>query len=366
MRFSLTEDEQMIVDGVADLCTKSVASQAAQWEQDGDLSDAALAEVGALGLFGLSAPEADGGIELSCVARTAVVETLGAGDASLATVIAAHDGLASAHVLRAGTQAQRGAWLPSWTTGEALATWCAPSEGITMTASADGVVLRGQTEVLIGATKAQWLVINVADDDGGVHTWVVPADASGVDVIAADRLGLRASAAGHVVLDGVCVGADRQLGTVDDGVAAALVAERRITLAAIACGVARSAIAVAATYAVEREQFGKPIAQFQAIQWKLADAATNLDAASLTTRRAAWCIDAGRPDAAAAARGHVAAMQAAQTVCSDALQIHGGYGYTQEYPVERALRAVKTLSVMAGTTRASRAVIGAAIAARHG
>lgn len=365
MRFSLTEDEQMIVDGVGELCERSIRAQAGAWDEAGALPETVRGELGELGLFGLGSAEAYGGVALSGVAATAVLERLGQGDAAVALLVAVHDRLAAAHVRRAGTDAQRRAWLPKWASGEALATWAEPASSDVV--ATDGT-LRGSTGVVVGAALAQHVVVHARTDggtDGGVVSHVVETSAPGVSVEPVARLGTRADGAARVRLDGVSIDDDARLGTPGDGVAEGLVAEQHLALAAIACGVGEAALSAATAYANEREQFGRPIARFQAIQWKLADAGTELEAASLLARRAAWALEHGADDGpGAAARAKRAATAAAERACSDALQIHGGYGYTREFPVERHLRAAKTLSIAAGTSRAARAVAAAAILRR--
>jgi len=363
MRFSLTEDEQMIVDGVAELCERSIRAQASAWDEAGALPDGVRGELGELGLFGLGTSEAHGGVELSGVAATAVLERLGEGDAAVALLVAQHDRLAAAHVRRAGTEAQQGTWLPQWAAGEALATWADPTASEVTEA---GGALSGSAGVVVGAQLAQHVVVHAKTEDG-VLSVVLDVSAPGVTVEPVARIGTRADGAARVRLEGVAIADDARLGSAGDGVAQALVAEQHVALAAIACGVGRAATAAATAYAKEREQFGQPIAHFQAIQWKLADAGTELDAAGLLARSAAWSLMQRNEDGpGAAARAKRAATAAAEKACSEALQIHGGYGYTREFPVERHLRAAKTLSIAAGTSRAARAVAAQAILRRFG
>ena len=366
MRFSLTEDEQMIVDGVGELCERSIRAQAGAWDEAGAVPEGVLGELGELGLFGLGTAEEHGGVGLSGVAAAAVLERLGQGDAAVALLVAVHDRLAAAHVRKAGSAEQRAKWLPAWAAGEALATWAEPSTEPSTELVVDGGALTGTTGVVVGAEVAAQVIVHARQGDG-LASFVVDTGAPGVTMARVARLGTRADGAARVRLDGTPVTDALRLGTVDDGVAAALVAEQHVALAAIACGVGRAALVAATAYAKEREQFGRPIASFQAIQWKLADAATELDAASLVTARAAWSLQRGdEAGPAAAARAKRAATMAAERACSEALQIHGGYGYTREFPVERQLRAAKTLSIAAGTSRAARVVVSRAIVRRFG
>ncbi|MEM6995899.1 MAG: acyl-CoA dehydrogenase family protein [Myxococcota bacterium] len=361
MRFSLTEDDEMIVASIGELCAKSVAPHASQWDDDGALPPAILTEVAGLGLAGMSASEAVGGVALSAVGRAAALQALASGDAALALLLAAHDGLAAAHVARGGTAAQREAHLAAWAAGERFAAWAEPAETLQIDADGDVVRLAGHTGPTVAAGIAgHWLVH--APADGGVRSVLVPADTAGASATPVDRLGARAAATAVLHFDGVQLPAASLVGAVDDGLVDALRAEHWVDLAAIATGVGRAALQAATAYAREREQFGQPIANFQAIQWMLANAATELDAAALLTGKAAWHIAGGGLDVAAAARAKTHATEAAQRAASDALQIHGGYGYTREFPVERHLRAAKTLAVAGGTNRTTRAAAADPIA----
>jgi len=360
MRFSLTDDEQMIAGSVCELCAKSVAPDAAAWDEAAALPSAIVTEVGELGLLGMSVPEAHGGVALSCVGRAAVLETLGGGSAALAMVVAMHDSLASGHLRHAGSAAQQEAHLPEWAGGETLATWCAPGPKLRATQTDSGWLLNGESPVTLAAAYAQILVVN-ADSDDGVVSLLVGIDDKGVRRTSATQLGLHAVGASRLLFEDVQVAKDAQLGEPTDNALGRVAEEHRIALAAVACGVGRSALRAAAEYANEREQFGRPIGTFQAIQWKLADAATELDAAALVTGRAAWLVDQGKAAGAASARAKVLATTAAERACSGALQIHGGYGYTREFPIERAVRAAKMLSAMAGTNRAARNAVAQAL-----
>lgn len=364
MHFTLTEDDQLIVASVTELCAKSMG-QAADWDDAGQLPGSILTEVADLGLLGMSTPQALGGVELSGIVRAAVLEALGGGDAALALVVAGHDGLAAAHVARAATPAQRAAWLGAWAAGEPLVAWCEPGTELSGQMCGEGLRVSGQTPVTAGVGLAGRFVVNVPLDRG-IASALVLGEQAGVSRTKVDRLGMRAAAAGRVVFDDVLIPLEALIGAPGDGVVASLMAEFQIALGAIACGVGRAALAAASVYSMQREQFGQPISNFQAIQWKLANAATELDAAALLVGRAAWMLEQRQPFEAAAAQAKVAASEAAERACSEALQIHGGYGYTREFPVERHLRAAKTLSMAAGSNRASRKTAAAAIARRFG
>ncbi|MEX1364491.1 MAG: acyl-CoA dehydrogenase family protein, partial [Nannocystaceae bacterium] len=219
------------------------------------------------------------------------------------------------------------------------------------------------------AAIAQRIVVLATTAAGGdeVVALLVDADAPGLEVGDPVRtLGMRAAGTAHVHLEAVRVPESRRLGAAGAawGDAMALLDRSRIGMAAVACGIGRGALEVSTAYALEREQFGRPIAKFQAIQWKLADMATTLEAAWLLTLQAAWRRDRGLPFAAAASRAKLMAATVASRACSEALQIHGGYGYTREYPIERAMRDARLCEIGEGTSEIQRLLISRAIADR--
>ncbi len=285
------------------------------------------------------------------MAATALCEELASADGALAQVIATHNHLGLAHVAAAASESVRESELPALVGGERVVAWALPEHaraggasdlGVTARRDADHWILEGRVSHVLGASLAGRLVV-FADSDAGPGAWMLDASADGVGIEPARTLGARAAGTGHVALQSVRVPDAQRLGepgaALDD--ARGLLIRYDIACAAVACGLARGALQVSADYAQEREQFGRPIAKFQAIQWKLADMGTTLDAAWLLAMQAAWRRDAGRPEAEvaqAAARARAFAGPMATRACSEALQIHGGYGYTREYPVERALR----------------------------
>jgi alkylation response protein AidB-like acyl-CoA dehydrogenase len=381
MEFDLSDDDAMFVDSVRQLGRDQLAPHAVAWDEAGRIPDGVLAQLGQLGLLGMEVPETAGGVGLSTVAATAILEEVARHAPALAWLLAAHNVLAVGHLLRAGDESQRRAWLGPWIEGPAVAAWALPEATPSPAATraprttarrvGSGWVLDGGKHyVTAGRHAAQVVVFAEADADAGAPTaFLVDADARGLSVAAEVRsLGLRAAAVAHLSLFGVEVGDDRRLGEVGaaGADATALLDRHAIAVAAVACGIVDAALVAARDYALQREQFGGPIAGFQAIQWKLADMATGLDAARALTMQAAWMRDAGRPFAAAASRAKVFASELASRACSDALQIHGGYGYTTEFPVERLLRDAKATQVGGGTSQASRVRLGASIAERFG
>jgi len=356
MDFELSDEESLLRDTVRGLCDQQVRPHAQAWDGARALPPELLPELGQMGLLALEVPEDEGGAGLSAVAASALVEEVAAADGALAELVVAHNYRGLARVRAGLSEAIRAAELPGLVAGERFVTAAEPAairsqgaEALRVTAASgegegegEGWGLNGRVEHALGAALADRLVV-LARSDAGPTAWLVDTAAAGVERTPVRTLGARAAGTAHVVLSGVRVTEAQRLGrpgsALDD--AAAGWPGIDVASAAVACGLARGALEVAAAYAQEREQFGRPIARFQAIQWKLADMGTELDAARLLTRRAAWARDAGRPaaeTAGAAARARLFAASMATRACSEALQIHGGYGYTREYPVERSLR----------------------------
>jgi hypothetical protein len=379
LRFELGEDDALFVDSVRQLGRDRIGPAAAAWDEAGRVDADALGELAQLGLLGLEIPEAEGGAGLSTVASTAIVEELAAHSGSLALVVAAHNFLTVAHVLRWGTEAQRSHWLPKL--AAAPGAWALSERGSGSDAAAartharrqgDGWVLSGaKSYITAGRHAGAWVVFATTepgDRDAGLTAFLVDGDATGLSAQPVRSLGMRGCGLAHVTLSEVAVGDDQRLGAAGSAFAdaQALLDRSRIGIAALACGLVSAALSAASTYACQRHQFGRPIAAFQAIQWKLADMATGLDAARAMTMRAAWLRDAGRPFAAEASRAKVYASDLASRACSEALQVHGGYGYTREFPVERLLRDAKATQIAEGTNQIQRVLVARAIADRFG
>ncbi|MCA9655993.1 MAG: acyl-CoA dehydrogenase family protein [Myxococcales bacterium] len=387
MDFSLSEEDLLLRDTVRELCDQQVRPHAGAWDEARALPPELLPGLGQQGLLAMERPEDEGGAGLSTVAATSLVEELAAADGALALLVSVHNHLGLAHAaqgLRPGPRAQE---LPALTDGRHIAAWAlsergSGSDALRLSTSArrdgDGWVLQGEKRYVLGASVAQRIVVLATTAGAGkdgpersrpeeVVALLVDADAPGLERSEPVRtLGMRAAGTAHLRLDGVRVPAERELG--DPGRAwadaMALLDRSRVGMAAVACGIGRGAMEVAAAYAQEREQFGRPIAEFQAIQWKLADMATTLEAAWLLTLQAAWRRDVGLPFGAHASRAKLAAARAATVACSEALQIHGGYGYTREFPVERALRDARLCEIGEGTNEIQRLLISRAIAER--
>lgn len=383
MDFALGEEERLLRETVRGLGQQTIGPHAGAWDEVRALPEALLGELGALGLLGLEVAEDEGGAGLGAVAASVLCEELAAVDGGLAQLVVAHNHLGLAHVSQGLQGPVRASELAALVGGERLVAWALPEHvwmpehegalGVTARPhknggngpGADAWVLDGSVAHVLGAGVAGRLVI-VADSDDGPTAWLCDPKAQGVTRESVRTLGARAAGTAHVRLEGVVVPSTHRLA--EPGSArrdvAALRPRAHLGMAAVACGLARGALTTATAYAQEREQFGKPIARYQAIQWKLADMGTTLDAAWLLTMQAAWRCDTGRPYATAAARARLYAATVATRACSEALQIHGGYGYTREYPVERALRDARHGQGRHGI--ALRHVLAQAIAERFG
>ncbi len=380
MNFELNEDDSLLVDNVRQFCRQVVAPKAAAWDEAEAIPGAVFAQLGELGLLGLEVPEVHGGAELSTVAAVAVIRELAAASGALALGVGAHNSLAAGHIQRFGSGEQRARWLPGLAAGQRIGAWALTEAGAGTDAGAvrttarkdgDGWVLDGR-KILVTHGGLAGLVVVLASTDPdagprGLTAFVVEEGADGFEVGERTRtLGMRASNTTDVILSGVRVGDENRIGEPGTAFKSALqlLDRGRINVAAMACGLLAAALVGARDYATERKQFGRPLSRFQAIQWKLANMATELDAAWLLTMKAAALRDAGQPVGAQAARAKIAGSEAAVRGCSEGLQIHGGYGYTREFSAERLLRDAKACQIVEGMTDALKMVVSRGIAQR--
>jgi alkylation response protein AidB-like acyl-CoA dehydrogenase len=380
MDFELPEELVEIQRTVRELCQAEVAPHARAWDKSGDFPWAVVKQLGQLGLMGIAVPEAYGGAGLGAMATAVVIEEIARWDGSLALTVASHNGLGQGHILRFGSEAQRQRWIPPLARGEKLAAWglTEPGSGSDASGLRSTAVRRGERWVLNGAktfitqgTVGDTFVILALTDPGrrqhGITAFVLDKDTPGFTQRRIhDKLGMRSSDTAELHLEDVEVEDDRRIGEVNRGFLDTLqiLDKGRITIGALAVGLGRGALEEARKYALERKTFGKPIAEHQAISFMLSDMATELDAARLLVRRAAAVCDAGRPFAREAAMGKLFASEAAMRATSKAIQIHGGYGYTQDFPVERYFRDAKLCEIGEGTSEIQRMVIGRDLLAR--
>jgi butyryl-CoA dehydrogenase len=331
----LTDTQRQLRETVRAFAKTRVAPLAAGTDRTGSLPPAIVAALAELGVLGGTVPERHGGAGMDAVAWALAVEELAAACASTALVYVAHTAAAWPLVER-GTPAQQARWLPALANGTALG--CL-TDGPTVRREADAWVLSGTKRLVPNAADAA-LVLVVAEDGA----FVVETTAPGWEVVRRDdRTGLRGAAFADVAARGLRIPAEARLG---DGTA---LDGARIGIAALAVGIARAAVDASLAYARERRVFGEPIAAFQGAQWRLADMATAVESARLLTLRAAFLKDRRLPYTSEAAMAKVFAAETAMTLATQAVQMHGGYGYTREFPVERHFRDAAAAGVVGGT-----------------
>jgi alkylation response protein AidB-like acyl-CoA dehydrogenase len=376
VRFELTESQRLVQQAVGEFAARRLRPQAARWDREGTFPHEVVPELAELGLLGLTVPEEYGGSGLDTVSAAVAVERVAWGDASVALTVAAHNSLCTAHILLFGSPEQRRRYLPVLARGAALGAWCLtePHAGSDAAAIRTRADRRGDRYVLNG-TKAfvtQGSVAGVyvvlartgGEGPGGISAFVVERGAPGLRVgKKEDKLGLRASDTAEVVFEDVEVPEENRLGAEGEGYAQAMrvLEGGRIGIGAMAVGIGRAALEAAVEYAKNRVAFGKPIAQFQAVQWMLADSAVELDAAWLLVLRAAWLADRGLPFRKEASMAKLYASEAAHRATDRALQVHGGYGYIRGYPVERYYRDVRLCEIGEGTSEIQRLIVAKSV-----
>lgn len=376
MRFELTESQRLVYRAVEEFAARQVRPRAADWDREGRFPHEVIPQLAELGLLGLQVPEEYGGSGLDAVSAAVAVERIAWADGSLALTVASHNSLCTAHILLFGREEQKRRYLPRLARGEALGAWCLtePHAGSDAAALQTRADRRGDRYVLNG-TKAfvtQGSVAGVyvvlartgGEGPGGVTAFVVERGAPGLRVgKKEEKLGLRASDTAEVVFEDVEVPEENRLGAEGEGYAQAMrvLEGGRIGIGAMAVGIGRAALEAAVEYAKTRRAFGQPIAQFQAIQWMLADSAVELDAAWLLVLRAAWLVDQGLPFRKEASMAKLYASEAAHRATDRALQVHGGYGYIREYAVERYYRDVRLCEIGEGTSEIQRLIVAKAI-----
>ncbi|KVQ13528.1 acyl-CoA dehydrogenase family protein [Burkholderia ubonensis] len=368
-----TEDQRMIRDAARAFATEVLAPNAAQWDRDAHLPDAVVAQLGELGLLGMIVPQELGGAYTDYVAYALAMEEIAAGDAACATMMSVHNSVGCGPILGFGTPAQKERWLADMAAGRTIGAFCltepqAGSEAHNLRTRAelrDGKwVLNGAKQFVTNGQRAGIaIVFAVTDPDAGkrgISAFLVPTDTPGFVVGKPEKkMGIRASDTCPITFENCAIPEENLLGTRGEGLKIALsnLEGGRIGIAAQALGIARAAFDKARRYAGERVQFGKPLAEHQAIQQKLADMATQINAARLLVHHAAKLRTAGLPCLSEASQAKLFASEMAERVCSDAIQIHGGYGYLADYEVERHYRDARITQIYEGTSEVQRMVI---------
>ena len=375
----LSEEQQLIRETARAFAEAEIAPNAATWDREARFPREAIEALGALGFMGMLVPDEFGGAGADHVSYALALMEIAGGDGACSTIMSVHNSVGCMPILKFGSLKQKERFLKPMARGERLAAFCLSEPGAGSDAAAircraerDGnhYVLRGVKQfVTSGANADIAIVFAVTDPEAGkagISAFIVPTDTPGYQVARVERkMGQHASDTCQIVLDDLRLTPDLMLGAEGEGyrIALANLEGGRIGIAAQSVGMARAAYRAALDYAKIRETFGRPIIQHQAVAFRLADMATALEAAELLVLEAAARRDAGLPCQKQSAMAKLFASEMAEKVASDAIQIHGGYGYLAEYPVEKIYRDLRVCQIYEGTSDIQRLVISRAIAA---
>jgi alkylation response protein AidB-like acyl-CoA dehydrogenase len=376
MDFALEPEQELIRRSAREFCEREVVPHARDWDRAETMDSGIVAKLADAGLLGCALPEAYGGMGLDTVSYCLVMEELGRADSSVRGIVSVNNGLAGKTIARWGTDEQKREWLPGLCSGGALGCYALTEPGsgsdpasLVTRAERDGgdwVLGGSKLFITLGSWAGVALVFARSGGEGarGITCFLVPTDAPGFVARRIEgKLGLRAQDTAELFLDGVRVPDSARLGDEGAGFKVAMSAldNGRISLAAGAVGLAQACLDAAVAYAGERRQFGKPIAAYQLVQELLADAAVETEAARLLAWRAAALADAGESYTLAASQAKYYASEVAVRAANAALQVHGGYGYVDEFPVAKYLRDARVLTLYEGTSQVQKLLIGRAL-----
>lgn len=375
MNFELTEEQKMWRDVVHDFVSQEVKPKAREVDETGEFNWKATKKMGPIGLLGLNVPEEYGGAGVDAISAAIAIEELGWGCGSTALAIAAHNGLGCAPIATFGSPTLKNRFLPDVVLGKGKLAALALTEPGTGSDLQGGIktkaekkngewVISGAKMWCTNASIADFIVTLCRTDQAGgtksLSLIVVPTDTQGLTIAPAEKkMGVKGSPTHEVHYKNVRVPEENLIGEEGNGLKYTLFSldGGRISIGALAVGLAQAALEEAVSYAKQREAFGEPIANFQAIQWMLADAGTEIQAARLLVYNAAWQKQQGKSYTKAAAMAKLFATEMAERACRNAIQIHGGYGYSREYPVERIYRDARLMTIGEGTSEIQRLVI---------
>jgi len=373
MDFELTDDQRMIREMVRTFAQKQIAPIAGEMDKTEEFPWPVIRKMAELGILGLPFPEKYGGAGADTVSYAIAVEEISRASGSVGITLAAHISLGTYPIYAFGTEEQKQRFLPPLTTGQGLGAFGLTEPGAGSDAGATKTtalrqgnewVINGQKTFITNGAIAESIIVSAVTDRNrgtkGISSFIVPKGAPGFQPGRnEDKLGLRASVTSQLFFSDCRVPLENLLGQAGDGFKQMLITldGGRISIGAMALGLAQAALDASLQYSKERVQFGQPIAHFQAIQWMLADMATEIDCARLMVYRAAWLKDRGKRFSREAAMAKLYASEAAGRACNKAIQIHGGYGYTRDYPVERYWRDARLCEIGEGTSEIQRLVI---------
>ena len=375
MDFELTEQQRMIRDAAADFAAREIVPVAAELDREERFPAEIVKKLGELGFMGINTPEQYGGAGLDMLCYILAMEEISKACASCGVIMSVNNSLVCWPLETYGTEEQKQKFLTPLAKGDKLGAYCLSEPGAgtdaanqTTRAVRDGDewVLDGMKNFITNGANADTLIVFAMVEPEakhkGIGAFIVETDRPGFSVVRTEhKMGIRASDTAQLAFDNVRVPADQRLGGDGAGfkVAMSTLDGGRIGIAAQALGISQAAYEAAVDYAKQREQFGRPLVKFQAIQWKIADMALRIEAARLLTHRAAWLKDQGVRYSQESAMAKLAASETSHYVTNEAVQIFGGNGYSKEYPVERHFRDAKITEIYEGTSEAQRMVISA-------
>ena len=373
MDFRLTDEQQILRRTVREFADAEIRPHVMEWDEAQHFAMELVAKLAELGLTGIQFPEEYGGAAMSAVDYCICIEEIARVCPAIALSVAAHNGLCTSHIAMFGTAAQKSAYLPRLIGGDVLGAWglteanagsdAAGMRTIAVRQGGDWVINGAKTFITHGSIGGIMVVIAVTDrarGDRGISAFVVERGTPGMRAGRKEnKLGMRASDTSEVIFEDCRVPASQLLGEEGQGFINTLqvLDAGRIGIAALSVGLAQGAYEAARRYARERRQFGQPIAAFQAIQWKLADNATRIEAARLLTYRAAYLKDRGVRTTRESSMAKLFASEIAVRAADECVQIHGGYGFVKDYPAEKFFRDVKLVTIGEGTSEIQRLVI---------
>jgi butyryl-CoA dehydrogenase len=374
-----SQEQEMIRDSLRKFAQEHLVPFAAEWDRNHTFPKEALKKLGELGVLGMVVPEEWDGAGLDYVSLVLAIEEIAAGDGSTSTIISVQNSLACGITMNYGNDVQKEKYLKRLASGEWLGCFCLTEPHTGSDASAlrtmavregDEWVLNGVKQFITTGKNSQLAIVFAVTDKAagkkGISCFLVPTDTPGFIVARLEeKMGQHASDTAQIILENCRIPADHLMGKEGEGYKIALsnLEAGRIGIAAQSVGMARAALEAAIKYAKERETFGVPIVEHQAVNFRIADMATQLEAARQLTLHAATLKDAGCPCLKEASMAKLFASEIAERVCSDAIQIHGGYGYVTDFPVERIYRDVRVSQIYEGASDIQRLVIGRAVVA---
>jgi butyryl-CoA dehydrogenase len=376
LEFGLTDEQQLIRETAREFCHREIDPFARDWDRSERMDPGIVAKLAEVGFLGCALPEEHGGMGLDTASYCLVMEELGRADSSVRGIVSVNNGLAGKTIAKWGTDEQRSEWLPRMCSGEALGCYALTEPGsgsdpaslVTRAErDSDSWVLNGsKIFITLGSWAGVALVFARSGGDGprGISCFLVPTDSPGFSVRKIDgKLGLRAQDTAELFFDGVRVPDSARLGAEGAGFKVAMSAldNGRISLAAGSVGIAQGCLDACVAYSSERRQFGKPIGAFQLVQELIAEIAVETEAARMMAWRAAYLADTGQPYTLAASQAKYYASEVAVRAANAAVQVHGGYGYVDEFPVAKYLRDARVSTLYEGTSQIQKLLIGRAL-----